>query len=113
MYNQYYPYGTSYFPYGNNGMQNQRTSLFRKGNNFGSPRRKFNWGNFLNNTQRTLGIVNQAIPIVYQIKPILNNARTMFRIASAIEDVAITEDVVDDVSQSNEEKKENAPQFFL
>ena len=48
------------------------------------PRRGINWNSILNNTQRTLGIINQAIPIVYQVKPLLNNARTLFRVASAI-----------------------------
>lgn len=42
-----------------------------------------NWAGLLSNTQKTLNIVNQAIPIVYQVKPILNNAKTMFKLASA------------------------------
>lgn len=45
-----------------------------------------NWGNLLTNTQKSLGIINQAIPIVYQVKPIVNNAKTMFRIAGAMKD---------------------------
>lgn len=45
-----------------------------------------NWGTILNNTQKSLGIINQAIPIVYQVKPIINNAKTMFRIAGAVKD---------------------------
>lgn len=44
----------------------------------------FNWTTFLDGTQKTLGVINQAIPIVYQVKPILNNARTMFKIADEI-----------------------------
>ncbi|MDD4036397.1 MAG: VrrA/YqfQ family protein [Bacilli bacterium] len=43
-----------------------------------------NWSNILNNTQKTLGIINQAIPICYQIGPIYRNAKTMFRVASEI-----------------------------
>ena len=31
------------------------------------------WGNILNNTQKTLNVINQAIPVYYQIKPIYNN----------------------------------------
>ncbi len=42
-----------------------------------------NWAGLLSNTQKTLNIVNQAIPIVYQVKPILNNTKTMFKLASA------------------------------
>ena len=34
-----------------------------------------NWGSLLEGTQKTLGVINQAIPVVYQIKPIINNAK--------------------------------------
>lgn len=44
----------------------------------------FNWGNILSNTQKSLGIINQAIPIVQQVKPIVNNAKSMFKIASIL-----------------------------
>ena len=45
-------------------------------------KKTINWSGLLSNTQKTLNIVNQAIPIVYQIKPIVNNAKTMFRVAN-------------------------------
>ena len=51
---------------------------------YGFPKHRFNWSNILSNTQKTLGIINQAIPIVYQVRPLLNNARTLFKIAGAI-----------------------------
>ena len=60
------------YPYGNPG-------LFARGLRL---TRGINWGNLLDGTQKTLGVINQAIPIVYQVKPIINNAKTMFRIAS-------------------------------
>ena len=44
------------------------------------------WGTLLSNTQKTLGVINQAIPIVYQVKPIWNNAKTVFNIIGAIKD---------------------------
>lgn len=83
------------------------------------PRRGINWNNILNNTQRTLGIINQAIPIVYQVKPLLSNARTLFKVASAINS---NDDVKDEVGDDNnynnisyeEEKKDsNGPIFYL
>lgn len=46
----------------------------------GALRRGINWGSILNNTQRTLGLINQAIPVVKQVSPIVNNAKTMFRV---------------------------------
>lgn len=58
-----------------------RPSLFGRGMGLA---KSINWGGLLDGTQKTLGIINQAIPIIYQIKPIMNNAKTMFRIASSI-----------------------------
>ena len=43
-----------------------------------------NWSSLLSNTQKTLGIINQAIPAFYQIKPIFSNMKTMFRVVSEI-----------------------------
>ena len=56
-------------------------SLFSKGL---SAAKGINWGGILDGTQKTLGIINQAIPIVYQVKPILTNAKTMFKIADVM-----------------------------
>lgn len=50
----------------------------------GAMKGKFNWGGLLNNTQRTLGIINQAIPIFYQVRPMWNNAKVMFNIMNAV-----------------------------
>lgn len=119
--------GYNYYPYQNYQVFPQDvskggfTGLFRRGNNLigDGIKPKFNWSNFLSNTQKTLNVVNQAIPIFYQIKPIWNNAKTMFRIMGALKD--------DDSSSkqnketyTNLEKKEsvhysndNQPQFFI
>ena len=40
----------------------------------------FNWSSLLNNAQRTLGIINQATPM-------LQNARTMFRVMNEFKKV--------------------------
>ena len=34
----------------------------------------------INNTQKTLNIVNQAIPVIKQVKPVVSNAKTMFKV---------------------------------
>lgn len=47
---------------------------------------KFSFSGFLNGASKTLNVVNQAIPVFYQVKPIFNNARTMFRIMGAVKD---------------------------
>lgn len=46
-----------------------------------------NWSNILSNVQKTLGIVNQAIPMVKQVSPIVNNAKTMFKIMNEFKKV--------------------------
>ena len=37
-------------------------------------------GNILNGTQRVLNFANQAIPLVQQVRPIIGNAKTMFKV---------------------------------
>ena len=54
-----------------------RPSLFSMLKNIG-------WSNLLDGTQKTLGVINQAIPIVYQVKPVVSNMRSIFKIANAI-----------------------------
>lgn len=68
-YNNFYPYSHRY-----------RTGLFS------NIKGKFNWSSILNNTQKTLNIINQAIPVFYQIKPIWNNTKTIFKIMGALKE---------------------------
>ena len=49
--------------------------------------RGISWGSILNNTQRTLGIINQAIPVVKQVTPVMKNAKTMFRVMNEFKKV--------------------------
>lgn len=46
--------------------------------------RNIKWGALLDGTQKTLGVINQAIPVIYQVKPVVSNVRSMFKIANAI-----------------------------
>lgn len=39
-----------------------------------------NIGSILNGTQKTLNFVNQVIPVVKQVQPIMTNAKTMFKV---------------------------------
>ncbi len=50
----------------------------------GAVKQGINWSSLLTNTQKTLGIINQAIPAFYQVKPIFNNMKTMFRLVNEI-----------------------------
>ena len=42
------------------------------------------WSSILDGTSKTLNVINQAIPVVYQVKPIIDNAKTMFKVANII-----------------------------
>ena len=128
MYNDYhyYPYQgyQAFTPRMNRG--NGLRGLFRRSStlgSFGYPKPKFNWSGFLSNTQKTLNVVNQAIPIFYQIRPIWNNAKTMFRIMGAIKE---DDDEPKETSNTSTSKQaetttsnttyltnDNQPQFFL
>lgn len=68
---------------------------------------KINWSNLLEGTQKTLGVINQAIPIFYQMKPIFNSAKTMIRIADGLKDTPTSTNDID-VPSSN-----NRPIFYI
>lgn len=60
--------------------------LFGKLGNSFSMLKSINWGGLINNTSKTLGVVNQAIPLVRQVGPIFNNMKSMVRVASLFKD---------------------------
>jgi len=71
-------FGRGFFP------NQMRSGLFSKlGNSFG---RGFNLSSILTNAQKTLNVVNQAIPVIKQMGPMVNNMKTMFKLASAFRD---------------------------
>ena len=74
--------------------------------------RKINWSSLLDGTQKTLGVINQALPLIYQVKPIIDNAKTMFKIADVIksQDVSNT-----NVKQNNvvNYQNNNSPIFYI
>lgn len=70
------------------------------------------WGTLLDGTSKTLGVINQAIPVIYQVKPIMNNAKTMFKIANIMN--TPTEKQNTEIKQdTKEEKTSNSPIFYI
>lgn len=61
----------------------------------------FSWGSFLDGTQKTLGVINQAIPLVYQVKPIFNNAKTVFKIADEIRKPTNNSSNINNINNNN------------
>ena len=62
------------------------------------------WSSILDGTSKTLNVINQAIPVVYQVKPIIDNAKTMFKVANIINTPEDTK---------KEEKTNNSPIFYM
>jgi len=85
----------------------------------------FNFSELLNKTQKTLNIINQAIPIFYQIKPLWNNTKTILKIANIINEKPKQNSQINtnnklekstkDTQEINkkQEIKYNEPVFFL
>lgn len=74
------------------------------------------WGNVLNNTQKTLNVINQAIPVYYQIKPIWQNVKSFGKIMEVFNSPDDNNNQVNNNNISIEEKKEtssNSPTFFI
>lgn len=67
-----------------------------------------NISGFLDGTQKTLSVINQAIPIVYQVKPLVNNLGTIFKISNILNDNSSTNNNSKEEKQSN-----NSPIFFV
>ena len=78
------------------------------------------FGSILSGTQKTLNIVNQAIPIVKHAGPVINNAKTMFKVMNEFKKVETPtknkkEDNLNEIKieKNNENlQNENSPTFF-
>ena len=67
----------------------------------------------LNGTQKTLNIINQAIPIIYQVKPLVNNTKTILKIANAINNENNPPIIEKKETSTNKNIKYNEPTFFI
>lgn len=65
-----------------------------------------NWGNILTNTQKTLNIINQTIPVIKQVGPVINNAKTMFKVMNEFKKIESNPKQSNN-KQNNNVKKEN------
>ncbi len=78
----------------------------------------------LTNTQKTLGVVKEAIPIIKQTGPMINNMKTMFKVANAFKDETKTSNINLDSDTKNKTNMKqnnktenisniNSPEFFV
>ena len=87
--------------------------------------KNLNWSSILSGTQKTLGVVNQAIPIVKQVSPVMKNAKTMFKIMNEFKKVDTPSTITNDTVAASEEtsadetitntsySNNNGPTFFI
>lgn len=60
--------------------------LFSKLGNSMRALKGVNWGGLITNASKTLNVVNQTIPLVRQVGPMVNNMKSMLRVASIFKD---------------------------
>lgn len=86
--------------------------------------RNFSFSSLLSGTQRTLGFINQAIPAIRNVSPIVKNAKTMFKVMNEFKKtdsgnkksrVNITQKNVHEtnIQEINVSQKNNVPTFFI
>lgn len=77
--------------------------------------RKLNFSKILDGTQKTLSIINQAIPVIYQIKPLYENAKTALKVVNIIKDDKnnISKTKKENVNIKKVEPQSNSPTYFL
>lgn len=77
----------------------------------------FSFTSFLDGTQKALGVINQAIPIVYQVKPMFQNAKTIFKIADEINKPVTVNETSTVRKESNSistmQNNSNRPIFYI
>ncbi len=91
---------------------------------------KINLSSLLSNAQKTLGVVNQAIPLYYQVKPVFKNLRALGKIGKEFTKISGSnnqnsnrikqESVVDNTNNNavinnipNEQNDYPTPTFYL
>ena len=61
----------------------------------------------MNNASKTLGVINQAVPLVKQVGPMYNNMRSMLKVASLFKDETSPSVKTNNVSNKNNTRNNN------
>ena len=120
MYNSYYNPYVGRMPYNyTNHMGYSNMYNIPKKSLFGGLFSKFSLNGFLNGTSKTLNVINQAIPIYNQVKPMISNAKTMFRVMNAVRSSDSTSTSnntstnTNTIQNKNVVESNNSPTFFM
>ena len=104
-----YPEYPDYYNYNNYPMYYAYPPMTRKPPLLYQMRNSLNkttWSTSLRNAQKTIYTINQIIPIVYQLKPVISNATQAFRIVKAVKQFDfddIDEQITNPYSETNQE----------
>lgn len=85
---------------------------------------KISISSLLSNAQKTLNVVNQAIPLYYQVKPVFKNIKTLGKIGRELnkvdknDKVTVNNNIISNISSNNKIKEEKSndiptPSFFI
>lgn len=75
----------------------------------GLAKKGLNWSSFLNNAERTMNVINQAIPIYNQVKPMFRNMGTVFKVIGELNSAPAATSAVSGAAKS---AVTTGPQFF-
>lgn len=85
--------------------------------------RNFSLSSIMSGTQKTLNLVNQAIPVIKQVSPVVRNAKTMFKVMNEFKkpDTPATnktdkKDIINEnvtVQETNKIEEDSGPTFFM
>lgn len=70
----------------------------------------------INGTSKTLNFVNQAIPVVRQVSPMMKNLKTMFSVMNEFKKNDSTNNIQLETTNNNDTKEQNnnlGPTFFI
>ena len=92
----------------------QTRQFYEMPRNISGMRRTMNFQSMLQTTTKAVSTMNQVIPLVYQIAPIINNARNAFSIFRAVRSYNDIDDAQIDqaITIENEKKEENQDVVF-
>lgn len=82
---------------------------------------KINLSSIINGTSKTLNLINQAIPVIRQVSPIINNAKTMFKVMNEFKKTDVKSENRNNINNTidntevinNEIYNDNGPTFFV
>ncbi len=74
---------------------------------------RFSFSSLINGASRTLNLVNQAIPVVKQMSPIMKNLKTMFNVMNEFKKTDIENTKKEELNNNLITKNDEGPTFFI